>query len=258
MNRIQDLFFRHARCVASWWCGLARSGRIVAVVAYAGLLVVFAGCARSDATRVTLHVQPSNDSDIGRVEIMAQVSGPQAGVRYTWFAVAGTCQPQETEWPTTVFRFSPGATRDRVSVVVRRDGQVVAESSVDLSMDEKRAVVQNSLIPAVGVEISTVPPYDPHGGPETRADISGTVSGEIKPGYKVLVYARADAWYIQPVGGAQHSIQPDNSWSTWTHTGSSYAVLVVRPGFEPFARLDVLPQVGGYVVARAVVDGKGR
>ena len=74
----------------------------------------------------------------------------------------------------------------------------------------------------------------------------------------MVVYARADAWYIQPISGMLHAIASDSTWSTWTHTGSSYAALVVRPGYELFTRLDVLPQVSAYVVARTIVDGVRR
>jgi len=56
----------------------------------------------------------------------------------------------------------------------------------------------------------------------------------------------ADLWFIQPEAYKSHSIRSDSSWSTWTHTGSSYAALVVRPGF------DLVPSwmcctLGGYV-----------
>ena len=47
--------------------------------------------------------------------------------------------------------------------------------------------------------------------------------------HQVVIYARADAWYIQPHSHTFHPIGADGSWSSWTHTGSSYAALVVRP-----------------------------
>jgi hypothetical protein len=33
------------------------------------------------------------------------------------------------------------------------------------------------------------------------------------------------------------------------------AALLVRPGYDASARLDLLPPIGGYVVARTVVEG---
>ncbi len=108
------------------------------------------------------------------------------------------------------------------------------------------------------VSITKVPPYDV-GGPETRADIAGRVTGERTPMLRVVVYARAgDVWYVQPTPYAQHPMAADGSWGTWTHTGTSYAALVVRPNFAPVPRYDVLPQVGGAVVARAIVEGSRR
>jgi hypothetical protein len=107
----------------------------------------------------------------------------------------------------------------------------------------------------VRVTVSTIPPYQPLGGSETRAQIAGRVNGASAPDYSVVLYARADAWYIQPELFATVPIARDGTWASWTHTGSSYAALVVRPGFEALPRLDVLPQVGGYVVARQIVEG---
>ena len=54
---------------------------------------------------------------------------------------------------------------------------------------------------------------------------------------------------------AVHDIRPDKTWPSWTHTGASYAALVVRPEFDAFVRRDRLPQVGGYVLARTIVEG---
>jgi hypothetical protein len=50
-----------------------------------------------------------------RLEIAAQVTGPQTGLHYKWFAVAGGCDPQESNRPRTSFKFADGTTRDRVS-----------------------------------------------------------------------------------------------------------------------------------------------
>ena len=112
-------------------------------------------------------------------------------------------------------------------------------------------------LPAVQIAITNVPPYEPAGGPNTRAEIAGTVNGELAPDCKVIIYARAaELWFIQPNAYASHAIRADKTWSSWTHTGSSYSALVVRPGFDPVLRLDVLPHVGGYVIARSIVEGK--
>ena len=229
--------------------------RPFAALAVALIAVCAAGCGDRNVVRVQLQTLAAAGGDPRRVEIRAQVSGPQAGLRYKWFSVGGECDPQETEWPATVFKFAENATKDRVSLEVWRDNRRVAESQINVALDQARARLVSEQLPKVQVEITHIPPYEPEGGPDTHAEIGGKVSGELTPELKVVIYARADAWYIQPSAYALHSIRSNNAWSSWTHTGSSYAALLVRPGFDPFLRLDVLPQVGGYVVARTIVEG---
>jgi hypothetical protein len=217
-----------------------------------------AGCAEHDGVQVKLHSRPPPGEGLMHLEVTAQVSGPESGLRFKWFSVAGACNPQDSDKPTTLFKFADGATRDRVTVEVWREGRMTAHSSMDVRLDEVQArLAALQKIPAdLKIEIDRIPPYEPQGGPNTRADISGKVSGTLDSGYSVVLYARAsEIWYIQPTAFASHSIRPDNTWTSWTHTGSSYAALLVRPGFEPVPRLDVLPKAGGYVVARAIAEG---
>jgi hypothetical protein len=204
---------------------------------------------------VQLQALPASTGDRRVLEIGAQVTGAQAGLRYKWFSVAGECDPQESERPATAFRFAGGTKRDRVTVEVWRDDRRVAHGEIDVALDERLALLAMQPAPNAQVEVTTIPAYEPEGGPDTRADIAGRVSGELPSGYHVVIYARADAWYNQPTPYATHSIRPDGTWSTWTHTGSSYAALVVRAGYAPYARLDVLPPVGGEIVARTIVEG---
>jgi len=232
-----------------------RALRASAAGAVLALSAGAAGCAR-DGVRVELQAQEPAGGDPSRLIVSAQVAGPQSGLRYRWFSVAGQFEPQESEVPTTLFTFARGTTRDRVSVEVWSDNARVAESEIDVKVDERRARAATQPMPPVQVEITEVPPYQPDGGSETRATIGGKVSGELSPDYKVVTYARADVWYIQPSPQTLHPIRADSTWSTWTHTGSSYAALVVRAAYDPLARLDVLPQVGGDVLARIVVEGK--
>lgn len=217
-----------------------------------------AGCS-SDAVQVRLFASGSRPpgGDPRRIEIRAQVTGSQAGLRYKWFSVAGECDPQESEWPATFFKFGQGTTSDRVSVEVWRGEQRLAESELDVKLGGEPADLFTEPLSTIEVVITDVPAYEPYGGPETRAEISGKVSGEIMPEFKIVLYARASGtWYIQPTVSATHPIRPDNTFASWTHTGSNYAALVVQPGYDPPARLDVLPQVGEYVLARTIVDGK--
>jgi hypothetical protein len=233
--------------------------RLFRALAGMTLALWLAGCNNRDAIRVQLHSRTPSGQGALHLEITAQVSGPQPTTRFKWFSVAGACSPQESDKPTTLFKFADGATRDRVTVEVWQDGKLAGQSSIDVKLDEVQAQLASlERIPAdLKVDIDNIPPYEPRGGSDTRADIAGKVSGTMAPGYSVVLYARAsEIWYVQPTAYASHVIRPDNTWTSWTHTGSSYAALLVRPGFEPVPRLDVLPKVGGYVVARTIVEGK--
>jgi hypothetical protein len=226
------------------------------LVAAATSALWLAGCDHGDAVRVKLHVRPASSGALSRLELQAQVAGPQTGLRYRWFAVSGGCDPQESESPATLFQFAENVVRDRISVEVWRDDKRVAQADVEVKFDEQRARLAKEVAPVVQIEITSIPPYE-QGGPDTRADIVGKVSGKLAPEYKVVLYARAyNAWHLQPTVNAAHAIRPDNTWASWTHTGTSYAALLVRPEFDAFVRLDVLPQVGGYVLARTIVEGK--
>jgi len=218
--------------------------------------VSIAACDGRDGVRIALLSKPPQTPDPRVLAIQGQVTGPVDGLRYRWYSVAGECEPQLSSTPETAFRFATGSSKDRVTVEVWRDGERLAQGSIDVELDRARLVQAAEPRPNVQVEITRIPPYEPDGGDATRADIAGRVTGDdVDPGYKVVVYARADAWYIQPLSQTLHALAANNTWSTWTHTGSSYAALVVRPGYELFTRLDALPQVGGYVVARTIVDG---
>lgn len=226
--------------------------------AHLTLALCFAGCGYRDSVRVQLHSHVPITQGVPHLEITAQVAGRQTGLQYKWFSVAGGCTPQKSDSPTTTFRFADGTMRDRVSVEVWRDDKLIGRNDIDVKLDETQArlLTQDPPQEDVHIEITTIPPYEPKGGPDTRADITGRATGKLAAGYSVVLYARAsDMWYVQPVAYAAHTIQSDNTWSSWTHTGSSYAALLVRPGFEPVPRLDVLPSVGGYVVARSIVEG---
>lgn len=227
----------------------------VARAALAGLLAILAtGCAR-DAVHVALRADQPGHRELHEVDLHAQIRGPVEGLTYRWYSVAGECDPQESSVPSTTFHFAAGTARDRVTVEVWREGERVALAEMDVELDASEAWRPPAQSPAVQVEITTVPRYEPEGGPDTRADIRGVVTGELSPDLRVLIYARADVWYAQPLPQSFHPIRADGTWESWTHTGSSYAVLVVRPGFVAVPRVDVLPQLGGYVVARTIVDG---
>jgi hypothetical protein len=221
------------------------------------MLLSGTACRRPDTVRVHLQAHSQSGQDMSRQEIRAQVSGVQAGLHYKWVADSGQCDPQESDWPSTIFSFAFGTSKDRVTAEVWRDNVRVAHERIDVMLPDSSRRPPQQALPTVQIFITGVPPFEPHGGEQTHAEISGSVTGEIAPDQKVVVYALADdAWYIQPTSYKAHAIRADHTWGTWTHTGSDYAALVVRPGFMPAMVCDRLPQVGGDVLARVMVEGK--
>jgi len=237
---------------------MSRPVAVCRSIAKATLLALVAtACRDRGAVQVRLQANPTAGFDGRRMEIRAQVTGQPDGLRYKWFSVNGKSEPQESEEPATMFTFADGVTRDRVSVELWRRDRRVAYSEINVRLDEEHERLPAPATPNLTIAITTVPPYEA-GGPDTRADIGGTVTGPASAAHRVVIYARADVWYIQPTPYAIHPIAADGSWSSWTHTGTSYAAFVVRAGFEVLPRYDVLPQVGGPILARTIIEGAKR
>jgi len=99
----------------------------------------------------------------------------------------------------------------------------------------------------------------PGGGPDSRGDIAGKVTGLKDPqNYKIVLWAHTDVWYVQPLTASPYtSIRKDGKWSNWTHLGTTYGALLVRPSYKPGDTTDELPRVGGDVLAVATVRAKG-
>jgi hypothetical protein len=221
-------------------------------------LVISAGCVAERGILVQLETHRPQAYDPRQIEVQAMVVGPQTGLNYKWFSVDGDFDPQQSYEPKTQFTFAPSSARDRIWVEVWRDNEKVAESGLDVNVDTRPRPSKETAqtVPVPGLTITRIPRYDPAGGPDTRDTIAGIVRTPVAGDYRVVVYARADAWYIQPVPFALELIGDDNKWQTWTHTGSSYAALVVSRNYKPLTRLDVLPQIDGDVLSRAIVDGR--
>ena len=93
-------------------------------IALACLLTVLAtvgpGCDRKDQVQVKLYQHVYGGNALLRLEIQGEITGPQDGLRYKWFSIAGECDPQESAAPTTKFQFADGSSRDRVTLEVWR------------------------------------------------------------------------------------------------------------------------------------------
>lgn len=212
------------------------------------------GCSdRGEANAVTLYARPVSTRDPRLLEIQAQVAGSLEGVHYKWFAVAGECNPQETTVPVTRFRFGSASKDDQITVDVLRHGQRIGRSSLDVRMAATAAPATPLNLKVEMIEV----PLAAKGGPDTRANIAGRIVGDLPPDSRVVIYARDDGvWFIQPTTNAKHSIASDGSWSSWTHTGTAYAILVVPHDFVPLRTLDTIPALRSDIFARAVVDGR--
>jgi hypothetical protein len=216
--------------------------------------VGLAACDESSTIRVKLQARPLPQEPTTYMQIEAQVAGPTEGLQYRWFAAAGTCEPQESDEAKTIYNFPDGVRQDQVSLEIWKNNRRLAQSQIKLKYTADETGHQNTHPPDVQIHITMIPPAEP-GGENTHADIAGTVSGKISPSYAVVIYARAaGAWFIQPIARDMH-IVTNNCWATWTHTGTRYAALLVRPDYEPLTTLDMMPKTNNYVLAIDVVDG---
>jgi hypothetical protein len=108
---------------------------------------------------------------------------------------------------------------------------------------------------ALTVEFTEVP-IAGVGGAGRLAAISGRVTGS-SPGDQIILYARSQRWWVQPLADEPFTpIQADGRWSTKTHLGTEYAVLLVHHGYHPTPVADTLPPQGGDVLFVASTKGK--
>jgi hypothetical protein len=109
---------------------------------------------------------------------------------------------------------------------------------------------------APSIEFTQIPPAA-QGGPERVETIAGRVHGS-DPGQQIVVYAHSGPWWVQPYSDHPFvPIQSDSTWSTATHFGFEYAVLLVEKGYHPPPTMDVTPTPGGPVLSVAIVKGSG-
>jgi hypothetical protein len=110
--------------------------------------------------------------------------------------------------------------------------------------------------PPASISFSTIPTAS-EGGSERLDAIAGRVTGG-KPGQRIVLFARAGVWWVQPFENQPFTlVQEDSTWHAVTHLGSHYAALLVDDGYQPPATTETLPEPGGRVIAVATVEGKG-
>jgi hypothetical protein len=157
-------------------------------------------------------------------------------------------------FPSPAGRDDPGAVRSPArhrlhSVTSHGLGRAVLAASLLLcGCDTHRAGVRPT------IEFTKVPPAAA-GDSEKLNPIEGRVTGA-RPGQKIVLYARAGPWWIQPVVERPFTeIQPDSTWKSPTHPGSEYAALLVDTDYRPALKTEDLPSAGGPVAAVAKVPG---
>ena len=226
---------------------------------------------------VELYVRPKPEVQVGgTLQIGVRVKNPPSELTYRWRSTRGKCEPQDSPNLSTTYTApnEPGEVRVTLEAV-QREKILFADEVVITVIEGTTSSSQVARVPEHGtpgavvtprsmsqeqpiIRITRVPPYDAIGGPTTSADIEGEVEALGPTSFRVVIYVFTDKWYVQPLAAAPFTeIGQDGSWSTWTHTGTQYAVLLVRPTFQPQSIIPSLPGVGRDVVAITMVMGRG-
>jgi hypothetical protein len=107
------------------------------------------------------------------------------------------------------------------------------------------------------ITITQVPPNDPVGDRDSRADIAGKVLEARPEEYRIVIYSFTDLWYVQPT--TEHSkieIKPDGTWSAEIQTGSKYTILLVPPNFQPPHKTNTRPAKLEGIVTYEEIEGE--
>lgn len=100
-----------------------------------------------------------------------------------------------------------------------------------------------------------MPQADPSGR-EKNEIIEGRVTGG-EPGEMIVLYAKDEKWWIQPLELKTYTqVGPNSTWINSTHLGTDYAALLVKKGFAPPLSMNQLPTAGGSIYAVASVKGQ--
>ncbi|PWU19831.1 MAG: hypothetical protein C5B50_05225 [Verrucomicrobia bacterium] len=229
------------------------------------------GCGRDSTPAPSIfgiRIAPNPVPVGGKGEITLSVSYPRPHMHFSWTVTGGSLNPTETTNPSTTFVAPEKPTPVRLSVSLEWNGQTVStrEEVVEVVASTETSTFPNALASALGssptmISISTVPRCDPKGGPNSEDDIAGLVklkdSSASVNDYGVVIYTKTDDWWVQPQASYPIStIGSDGSFKETIHTGSEYAVLLVRKDFQPLPRIPVLPPRSGDILEIARVKGK--
>jgi hypothetical protein len=94
------------------------------------------------------------------------------------------------------------------------------------------------------------------GSAEKEYPIEGRATG-VRQGQEIVLYAKSGVWWIQPAAKEPFTkVEANSVWRNRTHPGSAYAALLVKDGYRPLAKTQMLPEKGGSVLVVATVEGK--
>ena len=135
---------------------------------------------------------------------------------------------------------------------LEQDLRAVKEN-LEVLMGRKNANSQDDNSKGVQIEITIIPKSGL--GENSRGTITGNVRGLDNPeDYKVILFAHTNRWWVQPLADDPETvIDTKGEWTNWTHLGSEYAALVIRPPYAPPPNPISLPKVGDRVLAIKVV-----
>jgi hypothetical protein len=109
---------------------------------------------------------------------------------------------------------------------------------------------------ATSIQITHSAKWGP-GGEGPMDTISGTVNAAPTDAKAVVFCFAGGVWWVQPWGNDYQASITKSGWSSSTHLGTKYIVLLVRPSFRTSSPLGELPSVGGDVLAKSpVVPGR--
>ncbi|HTU44233.1 MAG TPA: hypothetical protein VMF91_04190 [Bryobacteraceae bacterium] len=244
---------------------IRKSSAVAALVCLC--LLSCAGRNRGSAKIEDLDVTPTDQP--GVFQVQARMRGRLDGLTYKWAMDFGSCTPATTPHGSSTCEINKSYKSDRIVLVVERDAfeldrfpksvppeiyEALHNEPPDQAQSDLPPQVHRSSVPrqsknvferlvplGPSVQITTIPRFDEAGGGLTHADIAGRVAGiEDTTNYRVVLYAKTDKWYIQPLIGSLTSIAPDGTWRTWTHTGAYYVAFVVDARCDPSPQLAFL------------------
>lgn len=94
-------------------------------------------------------------------------------------------------------------------------------------------------------------------GEQEMQTIAGTVGGVNIKECKVVLFAYAGTWFVQPyVVTPDTSIKEGNIWRNDTHLGTRYAALLVTNSYKPPDTTGKLPDIRGDVLAIAIENAR--